>query len=296
MEILYITHLLNGLLMVAAGVGAGILFTEKFHLSWRYFLIGAATFILSQVAHLPFNQFILNPMLQKFAPGANSTDLSLLVYALAFGLSAGIFESLFRYGTLRWWAKDARTWEKGVLIGAGHGGIEAAILGGLVLLTFFQMSALRGTDLSQIIPSEQLALAQQQVQAYWSLPPLMPLLGALERFLTIPVHLALTVLVMQVFIRGQHRWLLAAIGLHSFLDAAAVFISGKGGVVITEFVLAGFTLFSLFILWRLKRTQPHTIEASEPSEPIQQTWETLESEIPSDFPPAPEDLDKTRYG
>lgn len=55
---LYLTHALNALLMIALPVALGIFLTRRFHLGWRLFFIGAATFILSQVGHIPFNLLV----------------------------------------------------------------------------------------------------------------------------------------------------------------------------------------------------------------------------------------------
>ena len=57
-------------------------------------------------------------------------------------------------------------------------------------LHLFLHARLRGRDLATLVPSEQLALAQQQVSAYWSTPLGLSLLGAVERAFTIPFHIA----------------------------------------------------------------------------------------------------------
>ena len=63
----------------------------------------------------------------------------------------------------RWWAKDARSWRTGLLAGAGHGGIEAIILGILVLYAFIQIIVLQNIGPETVLPAEQLDLARQPV-------------------------------------------------------------------------------------------------------------------------------------
>jgi hypothetical protein len=94
-----------------------------------------------------------------------SPDLSIRLYVNAgiLGLTAGLSEESFRYIVLRWWAKDARRWRDVVLYGAGHGGVEAIILGGLVIYTFFSIFSIRGIDLATLYTGSELALAEQQV-------------------------------------------------------------------------------------------------------------------------------------
>lgn len=202
MDLLLITHLLNGLLMVGLPVGLGFYLTRRFRLGWRLWWIGAATFILSQVGHLPFNWIFT----RLFAMGTLPTppvEWRLLFNATFLGLSAGLFEELARAAVYRWWADDARSWRKGVLLGAGHGGIEAIVLGVLVLTTLVNMLILRGPDAARLVPPEQMALVQQQVGEYWSAPWGLTLLGAVERSFTLIVHIALSVLVLQAFTRRQ---------------------------------------------------------------------------------------------
>ena len=146
MDILLFVHLLNAFLMIAIPLGLGIFLTRAWKLGWRLWFIGAATFILSQVGHIPFLQLatsIMNrpPLVNWFLRMHPS---SLVIFNGVFvGLAAGLFEEFFRYGMYRWWAKDARSWHSGILTGAGHGGAESVYFGVLALYSFFQLFAYR---------------------------------------------------------------------------------------------------------------------------------------------------------
>jgi uncharacterized membrane protein YhfC len=146
----------------------------------------------------------------------------LVFNAVFLGLSAGIFEEGARYLVLRWWAKDVRSWRKGVFFGAGHGGAEAIILGAITLYAFLQLTAFKNADRSKLFPANQLALAQRQLQTYWSMTWYASMLGALERLFTIPCQIAMAVMVIQVFVRKNIGWLFVAISYHALLDGMAV--------------------------------------------------------------------------
>jgi uncharacterized membrane protein YhfC len=256
-------HLLNGLWMVLLPAGLGFYLARKFRtdaddmVPRRLLLIGAATFVLSQVFHIPFNQFILAPGLNALGLAARSDALRPLANALAAGLSAGLFESGARYLAYRWWAKDARSWGRGLLLGVGHGGIEAIILGVLVIWGFIQMSALRNANLAQFYSADQLTLAQQQVSAYWSLNWYDSLLGAFERTFTLPIHLAASLLVLQVFTRKRLYWLGLAIGWHALADAGLVYLlTITRNIYLTEGWGALVGVASLVIIWRLRQPEP----------------------------------------
>ncbi len=195
---------------------------------------------------------------------------NLAVTAIAVGLSAGLFEELTRYAVARWWAKDARSWSKGLLLGAGHGGIEAILVAAVILVTYVQLMALRSIDLATVIPPEQLDLARQQVETYWSAPWYDTLLGAVERAFTLPVQLCFSVLVMQALVRKQGWWLGAAILWHTIVDAVAVMAVQKVGIYWTEALVGVFALISIVIIILLRKPDPPEpkIELAPPSPPL----------------------------
>jgi uncharacterized membrane protein YhfC len=205
------------------------------------------------------------------------------------GLSAGLWEELARYAAYRWWAKDARWWGKGLLLGAGHGGIEAIVLGGLVLATFINMVVVRNLNLSNLVSPEQLEAAQQQVTAYWSAPWYLSMLGALERGWTIIFHLAASLLVLQVFIRRQTGWLWLAVGWHAFLDAIAVYASQFWSPYVVEVLIGVLALASLWIIFSLRQPEPFVEEkiVSSPAPGDPQSLVNMEE--------TKENIDRTRY-
>jgi uncharacterized membrane protein YhfC len=280
--------------MIALPILLGIILAHKFHISWRIWLIGAFTFIISQIFHLPFNRYILNPLLvniQKALPEVSA----LIIIAVLLGLSAGIFEECSRYGMYRWWLKNNRSWRNGIMAGAGHGGMESIILGVLVMLTYFNLMAYRNIDLSNLnLPAEQLAIARQQIQLYWSLPWYDSLLGALERALTIPFHIAASVLVLQVFTRKPgHQallWLVLAILYHAAMDAAVVFINSEWGTYAAEAFLGLTVVLDIVIIFALRQPEPKS------NGPLQLPG----INEPPIFTPTPveetsDNLEKTRY-
>jgi uncharacterized membrane protein YhfC len=287
MPLLIITHLLNTLLMIGLGIALGVFLTRRFHLPWRLYWIGAATFVLSQVGHIPFNAVML-PWLRSIGMPVPPEMTGIVAVAIFAGLSSGLFEETARWIMYRWAVKDARSWRKALVLGAGHGGIEAIIFGALAGWAYFQAVALLGVDdLATLVAPEQLPQVQAFMDAYWSAPWYDTLLGALERLLTLPVHLALSVLVLQCFTRRQWGWWLWAVLWHGSVNGIAyVVLQTTHNAYLAELTVAAFTLGSLLILWKLRQDEPpEDVEiASEPQpvlpldiEPIAETDDHLES-------------------
>ncbi len=294
MGILFWAHFLNGFLMIAMPIGLAIYLTHQFKLGWRLWWIGATTFVLAQVGHIPFN-WAVGKLLNQTSMVNWPQTAQLIFNAVFGGLSAGLFEESFRYGMYRWWAKDARSWGKGLLAGAGHGGAEAILLGALVLYTFIQLAILRNADLSTLFSGDKLDLARQQIQVYWSASWYDSLMGAVERLFTIPVQVCLAVLVLQTFARKQWFWVWLAVLFHALTDATALLLSRYLSVYWTEAVIGGFAILSLTIIFTLRQPEP----APGPSTGSGQGLAPAPAPV-AEFTPRPveeteENLDKTRY-
>src|SRR5512142_2887188 len=141
-------HFISVLGMILLPIVLWIYFTRRFSLSWKLVLAGGLTFVASQIPHIPLVR-VMGPLLKA---------LPLLASAIILGLLAGIFEETARYILFKWILKKARSWKEGILVGLGHGGTEALILGVLAALTFVNMLVYRNIDLSTIpsIPADQL--------------------------------------------------------------------------------------------------------------------------------------------
>ncbi len=225
---------LNPLLIAAFGAAivfeiifpllVGYFIHRRFGVRWKIFLYGALVFLLSQlITRVPAVQ-----VAQIFlAPALQSSQTLLYVWFVVLALTAGLFEEVGRYLGYRFLVKDEKTWQAGLMFGAGHGGLESMVLvGGLALLGLINVLALALTDFSAMnLPPEQLAqidAARQQIAAleWW-----MPLLGAYERFITIFFQIALSILVLQTFLKNSWLWLVAAILLHALVDLVTILLA-----------------------------------------------------------------------
>ena len=249
-------RILNGLLMIALPIGLGIFLARRAGQRRRLFLIGGALFIGSQLLHLPFNLVVLNPILERLGIAEGVLGVGLLTWALLLGLSAGLFEEIARWLGLRYWLKDARSWNSALLYGAGWGGAEAILLGVAVLFFLVQALLYRAGQLPSIIPPEQLQLVEAQFEAYWETPLFLNLLGAAERGFASALHVSLRVMVMRAFTHNNRRWLLAAIVWHTMVNAVAVVAITQVGAVATEAIVAVMAAISLGIIYRLKQHDP----------------------------------------
>ncbi len=298
MDFLFLIHLVNGLLMLGMPVGLAVFLTRRFHLGWGLVWIGAATFILSQAGHIPFNLLLTRLFQWKVLP---SPPVSWAPYfnPIVLGLSAGLFEELSRTAVYAWWAKDARSWRKGLLLGAGHGGVEAFILGLVAMYGFIQLVQLRGMDLTKVFAADQLAAAQQQVASYWSAPWTEALLGALERFFAIPFHLFMSVLVLQAFTRRQAGWVVLAVFWHALVDASSVYmITAMQGLPRINYAVEGLvallSIIGVILMFRLRQPEPMPVPLARPEVAPPIATEAL-NPVEMSQKASPDKLDDSKY-
>lgn len=222
---------------------------RRFGVSWRYFLYGALIFFLFQlITRVPLVQ-----VAQAYlGPTLRSSQTFLYLWFAVLALTAGLFEEVGRYLGYRFLVKNNKTWQVGLMYGAGHGGLESILLIGILgVVNVVVLMALPSGQSSQIDAARQ----QLFSLAWW-----MPLPGAYERFITLFFHIALSVLVLQTFLRHSFRWLLLAIALHALVDFGAVVLVQQISAVWVEAALTLTFPLSLGIIYYFR---PHPV-TSEP--------------------------------
>jgi ABC-2 type transport system permease protein len=211
------------LLMIFTPVLLAVLLRRRFSVPWFLFLVGSATFIGSQIVHLPLNEWLADVGLLPSPDSAG--ELPLWRTALILGLSAGLCEELARtvgYALLRRW----RRFEDGLMLGLGHGGIEAMVFGAVqVAAMVTSLLSLQGVDLATLnLSADQMAAVTQQMDML-NRSLLWAVLPFLERCLAMVAHVILSLLVWRAFAQRKAWYVLLAIAYHTVFNAIAVYVA-----------------------------------------------------------------------
>jgi uncharacterized membrane protein YhfC len=257
MDILTLTYPLNAVLMIGIPIGVGYYLTRRFAQGWGIWFLGVVTFLMAQIGSGFFTRAV-NGLLADHA--AAWPPLTQIIFdGLFLGLSAALWEEGIRYAVLRWWAKDVRSWKDGVMMGAGHGGAMAIVLGVFALFYVSQMFRYRNADLSTLVPAEQLEYAQLEVQRFWSQPWYFTLLNALDSISFLMVNIGLAALVMRTFLEQRSVWFFLAIVLHFVIasgrELGMVFV-GPYWTEALLFLAGGLCLIPAF--WRREENPANT--------------------------------------
>lgn len=242
---------------------------RRFAVPWWLFCIGMLTFVVSQLYHIPLNNWLTR--LGIIGP-VSAGEPTVWRTALVLGLSAGLSETLARVVAYAWLFRRrlAERWEDSVMIGLGHGGIEAMIFGGVVTAaTLTTLLGLQGVDLATLdLQPEQLAALTRQI-AHLTAAPANAILPLLERGLAMGLHVALSSLVWLGFKRRSPWYVLLAVLYHSFVDATAVwmYVHVENPWLI-EGVLLLLVLPGLLWLWLSYRQRQQEQRDDQPHQPL----------------------------
>ncbi len=219
-------------LMLLLPLASGFVAQKRLGARLALFWIGGATFVLSQVVHLP-----LNFALGLLGPPRGVALLPLPVVGAVAGLSAGLCEELARYGTMRWVVKNHRGWPAAVQLGLGHGGVEAMIFGLLALSSFVNILLAPYAASFGVSDGDQ-AILRHAARTYWELPWFHSALAGWERVCAITFHTGASVLVMRAVVRRNLGYLALAVLLHALLDAPVVYSRDLGLFWLYAFITA----------------------------------------------------------
>lgn len=262
---IYFLSGLNAVSMIGLPVLLCFFLARRFGVGWGLAGAGALTFVGSQVVHLPLLWGLTALFTHGILP-APPAEWKLITNAIVLGLAAGVCEEIARYLVYRGWLKSARSWKEALMLGAGHGGIEAMVVGALAALTVVNIYLLSQIDLSTLpLNAEQLATTRQQLDQFLSAPWYAHLLGAVERLFAITFHLSAAVLVLQALTRRNSLWLAAAILWHTAIDAVAVYAVGTWGPYWTEVILGVIILpVSFGLIFAFRDSRPGTAIVTVP--------------------------------
>lgn len=183
------------LLMLLLPVGLAVVLRRRVAVPWVYFGVGILTFIGSQVVHLPLNNWLTD--LGILVPTAES-GAAWVRTVLVLGLTAGVCEEIAR--AMGYWVLARRGKgqgiAEGVMLGLGHGGIEAMTFGAvLTASSLTSLWALQGQDLNSLnLPTTQLETLRAQLEQLTSTPWVL-FVPVWERLIAIGLHVTLSVLV-----------------------------------------------------------------------------------------------------
>ncbi len=221
---------------VGLPVGLCIYMKKAGKASLKSFFLGCGTFvvfalILEQVLHL-----VVRAVCGRFL------SEHLIAYAVYGGLAAGLFEETGRYVAMKFFMKDSLSKQEAVMYGAGHGGIEAILLGGMACFSNLLTSVMINSgSLEKLLPAGD-AGAQAVISQLTDLPSWQFLFAGMERCSAVVLHIVLSYLVYLGVKNSRLKFYLLAVMVHFLVDAAVVLAAACVPVLAVELGLLAVVL------------------------------------------------------
>lgn len=252
---LYLAGLIIATIFVIAyPLVLAIIARKRLHTGWRYFWFGVLIFLVFQLlTRVPAVEILQRTL----APVLRTSRTFAWIWAAILALTAGIFEEGGRYvGYRLFMRREEKTWSKAMMYGIGHGALESAVLIGVIglLPSVINLIVWSHLDLNMLPPSARKMIVNT-VNMDNALPFWFSLLGAWERLWAVIVHVAYSIIVLQVFHRQSIIWLFIAILAHAVVDFITAVLLPHNTVInalLVEGVIAVSGLIALGVIWRLR--------------------------------------------
>ena len=229
--------------------------------------IGAAGFFVTQIViRVP-----LLSVLSLMSGFMAFVENHYVVYCLALGLTAALFEVVGRYASAKIMSRNL-TFTKGFAAGLGHGGIEAMILVGMTYISNLLYAAMINTGAIEGVIAQTEAMGVEVSSEVYALvdtlvnsPAYMYLLGGYERILAMIGHVAMTLVVFYFMSKEET---LKGIGIcvlyHFVMDSMVGIVGGLAtpylGSVISQNVsyaisyvfLTGMAVIAVIMIRKIK--------------------------------------------
>lgn len=249
-----------GVFEILLPIAVGLWVWWKYRVRWTLFALGALAFAASQL----FTRIPLVVVLQNVLKESLKDPTVMWIWIAGLALTAGLFEETARYLCFRYAMKGELNWRNAVALGTGHGGLESAVLVGLSVLSsvVFAVMLSRGLIPTANLSPEDLAGLEKAKETFIKMRWWEPLLGAYERVVSMAVHISLSVVVLQRFLRKQMGWYWFAVLYHASSNLIAVVVLRQWGALAAEAALTPFLLFSLWMIVRFKNTPAPRLEVA----------------------------------
>ncbi len=251
------------LIQVVLPIGLGYYLIRRYNSEWKILGVGMLAYLLAQVVQTPIFQSVADT--QAYQQMLTTWSPSLVI--ILFGFLAALIENAARFGGFWLIREKGKAWGSALVMGAGHGGIEALMVGFQFLVNFvFAISITTSGTQSMNLPPEEAAELTRQVEAFWALPWYLPLASALQRLSALSLQLALSVMMWLAVSRKLWIFALAALLWHAALNSVAAAVSYAMPDVWNSILLVGVMLVNIAVIFLLyyKARETGPMEAPAP--------------------------------
>ena len=177
------------------------------------------------------------------------------LYALYGGAAAALFEETGRIFAAKTFLRKRSDTPNAFMYGAGHGGVEAIIVGTITQISNLSLAATinagKAGELLSTLSGAQYDAALEQLRALCQHESLAFFLAGFERVLAVALHISLSLILFKGLREKKGGLVALCYGLHFAFDAIAVLVSGAFGVFAAEAFLTVSVLLVVLLAAKL---------------------------------------------
>ncbi len=257
--------LISALVTIIFPIIVGVYLHRKFNLNWRFFMIGALVFVIFA---LVIEGFINSTLINRTELG-NLLKENILLMALYGGFMAALFEEAGRYIGFKYFMKKDNDPSMSLMVGAGHGGIEAILIVGLGLISNVFIASLINSN-SEILSflessdPQNYSLIMESFETLSEMSPPLFLLAGLERVTVIFFHISLSVFVFKAAKnRKQISYLFLAFFLHFIFDFVVVLVADSISMYLVELIMIVATIPVAYLAFKQVKSMIEELKESQ---------------------------------
>ena len=230
-------------LSIGAPVALFFVVRKKYGKGIRPVLLGGAGFLLFSMI---LEQILHAIVLRRGPDGSVALMQRPVLYMIYGALAAGLFEETARLVSFYILKKRCDGFGTALKHGIGHGGVEAALIGGASLVGGMALAIMLNTLGPQAM-SQMGEPVFMQAQVIAATQPVMLLVSGFERLFALGIQISLSMVMYYAVYKSRKLWLYPlAILLHALVDCPVALY--QVGVITNMWLLEGIVLVSAVVL------------------------------------------------
>jgi uncharacterized membrane protein YhfC len=237
----------SGVILIVAPVAVARMLKARWKMPDKMFFRAGLFLLVIEIFHMAVVGNGTSAFPQFFA-------MPTAVQALILGLLAGLFYELGRYVAMDRFFRNVRDRKEAIYFGLGFSGLETIMFGILLFIGTFAIYTLANTsDLAASFSTaspkdlEQLKAFQEQALQLVNGNPLLALAPVLERLSLGLIDIAMTLVMILCFQRGDTKYAWAAVAFR-VLFVSSLYIVSNYNTAAGELVFAAFAAISFYII------------------------------------------------
>jgi uncharacterized membrane protein YhfC len=243
----------NAIIVTLIPIVVFIYINKKTNCKQNSVLVGAGTFVVfALVLETILHQIVFRIFGEKLTG-------NIWLYALYVGLAAALFEETGRLITMKLFMKKSLTKQNALMLGVGHGGAEAllvGVMGGFSNIVMSIMININQVDkLLATVGENEKDAAVEQLSALSTTPAYEYLLAGAERFLAFVLQICLSYIVYRAVRYKKPLFYILAVAIHFAVDAVLAVLVKIIPVFAVELILTAEVILITVITYKMYRAE-----------------------------------------